>query len=568
MNKVKIIIIAVVAVVVLALIPDIVRNISKAQKDKETETQNAAVETSVGSEEVAATDSASTNVESEAAEASGTEASAETSSIEYYKDLDINVENGTGTYFTDGDEDFLFLLDDNGYVTDFSHTSLSFKENGVERFEHEGTDRYLITSAGVTYYIDSYTDNGFIEMPAEAVTPSLSYTGFSYIIPANEDGTVGELYDTYCVRNDESKLIASDVAANSNYFSVETEDDNIAWYYSKNTNGEYSLVKATADKDEFEAGDKYKVTEEVIKEGEYQLLYVYYGDKYFYYDLASKELFYHSDGEDNLIYTGSYDNYYVDSNYMIVIIDGDNMYYYQGHPQQEAELITADGVDSMTCRGGITDCGYLNGHYVDAGISNTIITDKAGNEYYIAGSGLEGVETVNLSHKIEEDTVTVYPDGNDGRVLYITDGVLYMDSVNTSGDPQTFIVFDKEKVVDYLVVKYANDIYLIVLTEDGNLYKESGYGNTETLMDTGVDCNSDKTGCNMAYDYVWSAVVYSKDGKIYSNAISRDSIEEILENQTGYFEREDMPLDFISYFVPTDSDTKKFFYGNSLYDIK
>jgi len=73
----------------------------------------------------------------------------------------------------------------------------------------------------------------------------------------------------------------------------------------------------------------------------------------------------------------------------------------------------------------------------------------------------------------------------------------------------------------------------------------------------------------MAYDYVWSAVVYSKDGKLYSNAISRDSIKEILENQTGYFEREeDMTLDFISYFVPADSDTKKFFYGNSLYDIK
>lgn len=566
MNKVKIIIIAVVAVAVLALIPDTVHNVSKAKKEKDAE--KATEEVSVSSEETTA-ELASTTTETETAEAASTVVTSEENSPEYYKDLDINVNNGAGSFFTDGDENFLFLLEDNGYVTDFSHASISFKDSGIERFEHAGTDRYLITSEEKTYYIDSFSDNGFVEMPAEAVNPSLSEAGFSYIIPANGDMATGELYDTYCVNQSEPKLIASDVVTASNFFSVVTEDDNIAWYYSKNINGEYSLVKATAGMDEFKNGDEYKVTEEVLKEGEYQLLYVYYGDKYYYYNPASQELFYYSDGEDKLIYTGTYDNYYVDDSNNIMFTDGDNLYYYADQKLQEAAKVTAEGVASLTCRGGITDCGHLNGHYIDAGIGNTIITDKLGNEYYISEAGSEGVKTVNLTHKIEEDKVKVYPDGNRGRVLYITDGIMYMDIVGPNDSSQTYIVFDKEKVADYLVVDYANNVFMIIFTEEGNLYLENAYDNSETLIDTGVDYNSDKTGANMAYDYEWSTVVYSKDGKIYSSAVGRDSKDEILESQTGFFLREkDMALDFIFYFVPTGSDTKKFFYGESLMEIK
>ena len=567
MKKVKIIIIAVVAVAVLALTTNIVSNVSKAKKEKEAETETATVEAPISSDETD-DDLESTTAETTTAEVASTDSSSEDSAIEYFKDLNINVYNGAGTFFTDGDDDFLFLLEDNSYVTDLTDAAISFKDSGIDRFEHAGDAMYLITSGGKTYYIDSFSDDEFIEMPTEAVNPSLSRLGFSYIIPTNGDETTGELYDTYTLMYNEPHLIASDVVASLNYFSVDAKDGYIEWYYSKNIDGQYSLVRATASKDEVIDGDNFEVTEEVLKEGEFQLLYAFFGDKYYYYNPASKELFYHADGEDNLIYTGSYDDYYVGYEDSIMFTEGDNLYFYSYQETQEASKVTTKGVASLTCRGGFTDRGYLGGHYTDAGIGNTIITDKEGNEYYINGVGPEGVETINLTHKIEEDKVKVYPDSYEGRVLYITDGILYMDIIGAYDSSHTYIVFDKEKVADYLVVDDANNVFVIIFTEEGNLYLENAYDNSETLIDTGVDYNSDKTGANMAYDYKWSAVVYSKGGIIYSNAVGRNSKKEILEDQTGFFIREkDMSLDFIFYFIPTGSDTKKLFFNESLRDI-
>ena len=589
MKKLKLFKIAVATALTISLLPvnacgnkDLEDSVNEESEDKETndeDQENDDSENTDNSENSSDTNSDSesnlsdTDASSEGDQEAGSDSSSGDNSVEYCPEFDVFYTNGAGFRFTDGDDGFIYFLADDAYVTDYSRNLISFSDDPCSRIEYDGS-KALVTTDSSTYYIDAnFSDDGFKELPEDAICANLSQLGFSYVIPTDsseygylynpKDGSeIGDLYDVYTIHQDEPKLIASNVVANSNCNSSYEEDDNIYWIYSKYSDDKFSLVRAYANADEVKDGDDFTVTEEVIKEGEYLLLY---GSRYicYYYSPETLELYCNNKGEESLIYTGDIDTYYVDGT-NILLVFGDDLYYYDT-TCTEAINFSSDGLKDITCRGGISAYGSFGGHFSTTDITYSIITDNNDNEYVINGTTNDAVDIITLTHKLEEENVSVYPGSSRTDILYIEDGILYIDEVFVNNGSRTYVLYDKEKVLDYyLMPQNTGQERMFIYTEEGNLYDVKYETDEETLVDTGVDLNQDGTGCNGAYDYKWTNFVYSKSGTFYAYDYFSGGVEETFDGASGYIMRnKNFEFDFINGFEDADSGELMYIFGST-----
>ena len=433
----------------------------------------------------------------------------------------------------------------------------------IRRFETRKCGEYLFDIEGEVYAFSEYSD-GFKPVEKNAVNPCMADgIDIAYIVPKNADQTVGDLYIQNGILDDDLRLVATDVVAASNGVVYENAFEGYFFYYLKYADGKYSLNEAWIDNNLNHDTAKPK-WEKVLFEGKYMPLYCSQYSLY-YYDLDSKDLYfvdyYHNeDGDVKKVYTGDFDSYYGFHTGGFMFTKGDEVYYYVNNNTGEADLILTTGIEKIVYRGLVSDYGYNGGHKIQSAPSYCIYYDKNGEEYVLGFDTKDSCyKAVKASHRIEEKEVTYFAGSN---LMYIEDGVVYVDSANPSKENgfDTFIKFDKEEAVDYCCDYIAK--YFFVYTKEGNLYYYDGEKKEYVILDSGLDPDKDGTGCNFVWDIKEERLLYGKDGKMYSFDPEYNKLKEI-DLTYFYFSFEDS----IDYCYYKDSDEKYVFQGNRAHKI-
>lgn len=442
-------------------------------------------------------------------------------------------------------------------IDTFSEDGASYYENLIKGKNVEYTQtfnyaNYVVTADGTNYMFNRLSD-GFYELEKGSVNPTaLDDEAAIYVMPTSNDGAVGDLYFINSF-NKSPILIAKNVVASSTGVAVRqiSNDQIFYFYYEKCEDGKYSLAVSSAAALDLLHGEGYEFTETIIKEGNIIPLYADDHDsKLFYYDLDNKELFYSEKGEAKKVYQGDYDEINFFHNGEMLVVKGDDLYYFDRYNSEEATLVLSTGLDQILCKSPITKLGFNNVNMVCGDVSASIVFDKNGSQYILDGLGNE-VGAVELSHDVNDPTVDYYMHG---LITYIEDGVLLIDEV-TLGGTKTYVKFDKERVVDYCSSLTGNLFF--VFTDQSNVYYRNIEENEDVLIDTGVEYNA-QTGCNFAVDPSTEYLIYGKDGEMKAFDYLDRGYTDDLDLEHGYFVRDGS---IFNYFYKDGSDEKFYVYN-------
>lgn len=438
----------------------------------------------------------------------------------------------------------------------------------VRRYESRNCNYYLFDLEGSYYTFSGYSD-GFREVDKKAVNPCMADgSDIAYIVPTNNDQTVGDLYLQSGILDSELRFIANDVVASSNGVIYEDAFDGFDFYFLKCDNGRYSLNKAWIDNhlDHSNADPKW---EKELFEGKNMPLFC---TKYslYYYDLDNKDMYYvdyyyNKEGDIEKFYTGDFDEYYGFHSGGFLFTKGDDVYYYvkrntEKNQEEKSNLILTTGIQKIVYRGEVSDYGYNGGHKIQSNLTYCIIYDKNGDEYCLGyDSKTDSYKTVKLNHRIEDKNVTYF---NSACFMYLEDGVVYVESPDFSMENgfSTSIKFDKEEAIDYCCDYSCENFF--VYTKAGNLYYYDQDNEEYKFIDSGLDPDKDGTGCNFVWDIQEEKLVYGKDDKMYSYDPEYDSIKE-KDSTYFYFSYEDS----IVYCYYKDSDKKYIYHRGRAYEI-
>lgn len=579
MKDKKKIILIVAAVIVLLLLPDIIKMSAKARKDKaqnDTSKQGAVQEVSVDS--VADSNPAEEPSESKSeddktdGETSTAEAGTESSEIiseeepqgpEHLEYFDYLVDDGMYP-FTSGSNDFIFF-EGNKYIAPFTtylhlgEEPFTFSDKNVERIENSEFNSCVITADGKNYLFNQWTDDP-MELNANSINPGCVHDSVTYMVPTSADGSVGQLYYMNAIFEEE-QLVAENVVCDTAGITFWTPGyDDMRFLYVKEADGARTLIKAYCVKETIEKGD-YKVYEKEVAQGNLIPIFIEH-DSFYYYDQDKKELYYvkekDDDSETKMIYSGDIDEYYVFERSSLYIVAGDDLFAYMPG-DEEAKPVLSTGLESIRYHGTVSPFGYHGGHRVFADMTDCIMTDKNGKEYFASYSADTLVEP---NRKEGEDKAFYYPGV---AIAYVKDGVLYLDQyqgINEEGPViETAILFDKEKVVDFCSDYRGR--YTFVFTENRNVYCLNAEDKKVSLVDSGMDFSEDGNGGNFGFDYDNDYLLYSKDKVFYRYGVELESIQESLMSE-GFITRD---WNFI-YFNSPGKEEKHFLYGTIRYDFR
>lgn len=571
-NKKLVGIIVAIVIIGALLTPDIVKMATKAHKEKAAQTTEQSSESNESAAAAEASNSSASNTSQVAENTEEPEEEVEEETgpehVEYF-----SLRVGSGMYpYTSGSNDFIFFTEDNKYYAPFAkmlhigQDSITFTDKNVTRIENDEFRSCVITADGKNYLFNQWTDDP-IMLNEKSVNASCVYDDATYMIPTSADGTVGDLYYINSIYEEE-QLVASDVVVDTagiNFYSPSYDD--IKFLYTKEVGGKRTLILAYTKEETIQKGD-FKIYETEVAEGNMIPVFLDIYD-YAYYDQDKKELYYvsqdHQDKnkiETKMIYTGNMDEFYAFDDGELYILDGDNVYGF--NPSYEkAEPLLSTGIAKLEYHGNVSAYGFHNGHRVYASATSCLLTDKNGATYF--GATKES-ELTQPNRKMGEDKAYYYPCGCYSAILYVKDGVLWIDQYNGVNEEtgelniENFILFDKEKVVDFCS-DYGGG-FMFVYTEDGNVYFLNADEKEVKLIDSGVDYNQESDIANFAFDYEDEKLYYSKDGNFFRYDIEMDSV-----NDSIYHEGWKISRDWTYVYITSDGDkTTHLFYGGSTYD--
>lgn len=520
---------------------------------------SASSATTVATSETENANSAS-DESSEVIQQASAEDSAEENGVEYLK-LD---EYTLHPLRAQQDSDDVVVWRDNKYAATFytRYTMLdqvaSFKEKGIDRIEKGNRyEAYLISSEGKHYVLSEYSE-GFQELPEGSVNPALSGSDITYVMPTSSDKAVGDLYYMYAIY-DIPKLVASDVVAQSN--GVIRDWTGLHFIYEKYVNGQYSITRASVDRDAInqKEGD-YQVEETTLVEGNYMPIgYVENTSEssysLYYFDCVNKDIYFKDSEKTRKILSGGFDKYYY-GGMDLIIVSGDDVYYFSpGLNVDVAVPVLHTGLSEYYTGGYCSPLGYNNGYRID---EEGVLIDNDGKEYILKENGNDGnpITAYELPHKLEEKGVELY---SNHLLSYIEDGVLYVDEIRTY-DVRKYILFDKEPVYSTCVCPDGDDFF--VFTTTGNIYYIDFDEQTTTMIDSGIDFIEETQDYNYTWDYKWDDLVYSKNGKFYYFDIYTKQVEDGFdEDVEGYFIHEG---DY-TFFQYPDEDSSRLYSGHNFY---
>ncbi|WP_026653013.1 zinc ribbon domain-containing protein [Butyrivibrio proteoclasticus] len=440
----------------------------------------------------------------------------------------------------------------------FSEEGGSYYENlikgkNIEYVQTFNYANYVVTADGTNYMFNRLSD-GFYELEKGSVYPTaLDDDAAIYVMPTSDDGTIGDLFFINSF-NKTPILLARNVVGSSTGVAVRqiANEQIFYFYYEKYEDGKYSLAETSTTALGLLHGEDFELTERIIAEGNTIPLYADDSDnKLYYYDLDEKTIYYSEKGEAKQIYQGEYDEIYFFHIGEMLVVKGDDLYYFDRNLSEEATLVLSTGLDHILCKSPITKQGYNNVNMVCGDVSASIVFDKNGAQYILDGLGHE-VGAVEIPHDVNDPTVDYYMHG---LITYIEDGVLLIDEVSYSGI-KTYVKFDKERVVDYC--SNLNGSLFFVFTEQSNVYYRNISENEDVLIDSGVEYNA-QTGCNFAVDPSSEYLIYGKDGQMKAfDYLDRGYTDE-LTLEHGYFVRDGS---IFIYFYKDGSDEKYYLYNN------
>lgn len=534
---------------------------AETEKNEEADSDNSTVVASTIASTSADSDLSSAKAEAEERKEDG--------AIPHNKDFPITFGTGLGSFASD-DDDFFIIREGNRLMTNKYREVINSEEiltienvlegKQPERLESYKYNSYVLTIDGKSYSINEYSD-GFLEYPQGAINPFiLKYRDTAYIMPTSADGTIGDLYFFDCVWKD-PQLVATDVVASSVGTGGMTETGNRGFYayYTKYTDGKYSMHKVWFDDDIGTKDEKYPIEDTVISDGNCVPLYTD-GSYLYYYDQDKKDLyvayFYNKD-ERKKIYTGNIDEFYAFNDYSFIIRDGDKAYFYVPNNTEEMMPFNINGLEKVQ-NVQMWDYGYRNGHYVNQWIHSCVLEDKSGKQYYVAiDRRNEKADAVELPRKLGNQVEYYY----DGWISYIEDGVLYFER-NLLGDQnEKFIRFDEEKVVDYCVC-HSGKYNFMILTEGGKLYAYNCDKEEDILIDTDVEMNKEGTNGQFFFDFKKGEIVYGKDGKWCVYNLEKDEKKEG-KGRYGSLTR----IDNIPFLHFDDLEGDYYYYGGWIYKV-
>ena len=420
----------------------------------------------------------------------------------------------------------------------FFIADLHFDDENIMNYEY---GNYVITADGTNYMFAELT-SGFLELDKDSVYPAALDGGASYIIPTSDDGKVGDLY--FIGYNKQiPKLIAHNVVASSNGIAERglSNDQLYYFYFQKYEDGQYSMALATTPALDLLYEMDYVVTERVLAKGEYMPLFAD-EDELYYLDVAGNSICYMYKEEVIEVYSGDYDQYYVMHNGDILIVNGNDVYYFDPDKKETVQF-PMTGLDDIVCKSPMSMLGYNKGTMVYAADSYLVLVDCEGKQYF-----MDYGEICELTHNVYDPHVDYF---DAGVLTYIQDGVLLYDRISRSG-VETYVKFDKEKVIDYCSSMDA--LYFFVLTDQGNLYYRDFDKDEDVLVDSGVELNKDKSGGNIAYDYPSMYVLYGKDGEMKAFDVLDRGYTDDLDLPHGRFDREGI----FNYYFLDGSDEKHY----------
>ncbi|SDB23102.1 zinc-ribbon domain-containing protein [Pseudobutyrivibrio sp. YE44] len=482
---------------------------------------------------------------------------------EYYEDLERYDFMDTQSEWPGGDD---FIIFEGSKFAAYCREDTmelegkSFEENPLSDKEFEYFQTYenqnnAIICDGKCYIFNQFSE-GFHQLDDKACCPTaIDEYNTIYVIASEEDPNVGTLYCEDSLR-DKVTEIATNVVASSIGFTFDGGcGKEVHFYYQKNVDGKLALCESTVPEDAYRTGNDYTAEEHVLVEGNcVPLADGIIDDGLFYLDKDTQTIKFQNKDEVKSIYQGDYDEYYTFGRNKILIVSGDELYYFaDSYNIDEATLVLDTGLDSISHKGCITKRGFADGYQSYDDIQSVVINDKKGNQYFIIVSGTY-VEAVELTHKTTEPGTDYF---SSCRLLYIENGVLLMDKINLT-NVETYVVYDANRVVDYCVSADGRDLF--IYTGDASLYYYNRDKEEYILIDTDVEYN-EEYGANIACDPFVNYMLYGKDGEMKGYYPLEDERDiEMLDLPHGVFAREGMR----NYFYSDGSDQKKLVYNRHM----